>query len=294
MKTFLSNSLNQIIKVILIFKKYLVKSFSIHFTNWVMVLSAIGSLAVATGTFATIHYINEQNKLTIKPQVLIGDEYMLFRIKGFPDNEGPTYFLTSNISKDSSDLNYPKQINPIPIVPFYHRNNFQFHLVNVGLGVAKNLSLTWSYDTIGYREILNHFKPLTKNSYYYHILKELVRSTWDTSDHNLDAILPDNDNFLFLLPYSSSKEKLSCELPNYFLLLCSVNELIGNQIFLENKFHYKPGKTPEVFLTITYSDITNNPFKEKYRISLINYDYLNDKNKDELYMIKNVVFKNTK
>jgi hypothetical protein len=48
--------------------------------NWITIVSAIGTLAVGIGTFWTISIIRNQNKLTIKPELLINDEKMLLII----------------------------------------------------------------------------------------------------------------------------------------------------------------------------------------------------------------------
>jgi hypothetical protein len=259
-------------KTLLVIKEYLLKTFSISFTNWVMLISAIGSLMVGIGTFYTIHYINKQNKLSIKPEFLINDELLKLRIEWdstnkisvFSQNLGDSDNFYDTIGESRNDDKY-----------------FHLNLINVGLGIAKNISFSWSFDTINCIKIINSYLKYFKfyespkcyleaidiKNNYISLSGVRLNNNVFTNIKESTVVTFYHEEFKFLLPYSTSSEIQELRLPYVFLKSYSIYK------FMKERFNPKQDtwgiehKFPELILTLKYSDMVNEFISQQYRVS---------------------------
>lgn len=251
-------------KKITVLRKVYSKIKTLNFTKWITLLSAIGTLAAAIGTFATIHYINKQNQLSIKPEILINDENMIFLIEKYENNYVNLY--TSNTTIDTTCFFYYKGGNVFLIHPDIRTNSFRFHLVNVGLGVAKNISLSWSIDTTSFLKIINKNKVPFITSVISKDRRIIVNNKKDT---NYYWDIPERNAYRYLLPYSESKEVADCKLPLLFLKMYTIFEVVDGYMKMDtNTMDGIKEEFPDLILKIAYSDITENDFTQTYKVKL--------------------------
>jgi len=233
----------------------------IHLIQWITLISALGTVAAAFGTFLTIHYINKQNQLSFKPEIIVNDENMLLLIEKYKNNY--VNFYSSNGDLDTTCFFYYKGGNVFLIHPEIRTNSFNFKLVNIGLGVAKNISITWSFDTLVFVKIVNNNKPPFLQSIALNDKRIIVYCKPDT---NYYWDVPIDNKFGFLLPYASSKDMQSCHLPRLYFLAYTLYQTAsgyfdttGYKKFLED--------FPALKMTINYTDIVDRHFTRSYKIN---------------------------
>jgi hypothetical protein len=243
-------------------------------TQLVTLFTAIASICVAIGTFYTINIINHQNKLTIRPDLLINDEKMLMIINVYSNS---AYFYSSNGNIDTSCFLTYHSITDNKVTFLPTTNKFHFNLVNVGLGVAKNINFSWSFDTLKYIHRFDTIKVPILNSIEYEPKSHeiVVYGRNDTICYGDIPYEPywhgmgTQDKFNFLLPYSNSKETISCKIPDLYLRLFALHEVVFNQLPYPACFVETCRRDfPELFLTIKYSDIGNNEFSQTFKIKV--------------------------
>lgn len=235
----------------------------------ITLITALSSLAVAIGTFWTISIVNKQNRVTIQPELLINNEEMVFLTQRY--GSGYVQFYSSNGEIDTGCFISYKSAGDFQIGEPIGANKFRFNLVNVGLGTAKNIELTWSFDTASLIRILNNNSVPFADSAALDDRRIIIFSKADTSyQWEYDAVL--ETSFAFILPYATSKEIAKCRLPYLYLRMLGLYHFINCEMKLqslkEGTYREIDGAFPELHFTITYSDIADNVFFRKYCISI--------------------------
>lgn len=229
-----------------------------YFSKSVVVLSAIGSLAAAIGTFSTIYYINKQNKLSIQPQLLIHEEEMFFcATRNFKTQE--VYFFCCNQDSLKYDNSEDFDIDTAYNIPSELLNAYKFHIANVGLGSAKNIKIEFTCDTSEYfNKVKNNILNIAKDTSIIKWFKNFLFA--------LSSYKPSSETHLLLLPYSLSKDMITGTLPYNYLQIYACNRMI----YFEKKYFSLPDSVtaPILKVTIKYYDIANNEYIDKYVVGL--------------------------
>lgn len=189
------------------------------------------------------------------------------------NTNGYVHFLFENDSIDKKNLLYNAYTSGSTYVisPGAESNSFVFNLTNIGLGVAKNISLLWSFDTLKVIKIFNDNKPIPyldsikfENSNFLFFDKE-NKNNYSEFSHLLD------NKINYVLPINNSNETVNCKLPYLYLKLYSCYEILSNFIQLKSELTKQiKGEFPPLHLKITYNDIGNNRYAKNYVINIKN------------------------
>lgn len=243
-----------------------------RFSSLVKNGSAIFTIISGLVSVVTLYYLYSQYKASLKPDIIINDANAAMIAERYNTN-GYIHYLFENDSIDRRKLilNANTSGSNYIISPVAEYNSFVFNLTNVGLGVAKNIELSWSFDTL---EVINVFNDNIPVPY-------------------LDSIRMENSNFIFfdkegknyyneftdtldgkinyILPISSSNEITNSKLPYLYLRLYSCYAILSHFIKANSPLTKGiKGEFPHLHLRVSYYDIGNSVYNKHYSISIIN------------------------
>ncbi|MCK4695791.1 MAG: hypothetical protein KAT74_08515 [Candidatus Cloacimonetes bacterium] len=146
-------------------------------------------------------------------------------------------------------------------------DHFEVILYNIGNGAAKEITLKWEYNILGYCEILSE---LNKTIPLYKDL-EIVNDwlSWAINDSIYGLITLKNGfstEVDYILPCSIEKTGLRINIPFSYIFFVSAYIQLKYQESLKKditNFLIQP-----IYLNILYYDIAENRYKNKYRIDL--------------------------
>src|ERR1035437_1882252 len=223
------------------------------FINWISFLTALGSLAAGIGTLWALVYLKQQYTTSIQPDIVINNESAVLLIERYKTNG----YIDFQIANDSI---YKKQSGIVS-------NSFNLKLHNIGLGVAKDIKLTWSFDTLKIITILNNNKPIPFIDSIVYSHKKYI--FYDKKDTNYYYEFGDvlNNRINYLLPSRDSKDIAKANLPYLYVRMYSFYQILN--AYIQQTSHLEKeviGEFPDLYLNISYLDISNNKYKKWYRI----------------------------
>jgi|JI10StandDraft_1071094.scaffolds.fasta_scaffold02892_13 hypothetical protein len=244
-------------------KKSLRKLYKSFLKNIFQIIGALISII-------TLFYLYNQYKTSLKPDIIINDSNAAMIAERYITN-GYVHYLFANDSIKKGDLiqeAYTSGSSYI-ISPGANNNSFVFNLTNVGLGVAKNVTLSWSFDSLEVVRLFNDNLPVP---YLDSVkLEKSVFTFFDREGENYyyKNMPPFNDTVNYILPVNNSKEVISSKLPNLYLSLYSCYSILKN--YNQSNSHLSKeidGDFPLLHLTVSYFDIANNPYTKHYSIKI--------------------------
>ena len=187
------------------------------------------------------------------------------------NTSGYVHFLYENDSIDKKKLLYNGYTcgSTYIISPDAESNSFVFNLTNVGLGVTKNISLFWSFDTLKVINVFNDNKPILyldsikfENSNFIFFEKD-GKNIYSEFSHRIDK------QTNYVLPINNSNETVNCKLPYLYLKLYSCYEILSNFFQLKSDLRKEiKGEFPTLQLKVTYNDIDNSRYSKNYVINI--------------------------
>jgi hypothetical protein len=175
-------------------------------------------------------------------------------------NERTIEIYTFNTETDTNHVGF---IKDVPF-GFYQRtepNDCKIPLINIGLGVAKNINLRWSFDTIAF---LNFYNDTLK-------LFDFIKSiTTNNNKIYINDTRIDNTKVVTFIKFISSNEQdnsQSFTLPEIYIKLWSLMEFcsvhsVGTDKMKYTFNHYRP----PLYLSIDYMDVNNKKYYKKFKI----------------------------
>lgn len=237
----------------------------------------------------TLCYLYNQYKTSLKPDIIINDSKAAMIAERYNTN-GYIHYIFANDSIDRKQLLYNAYTSGSSYIisPVADFNTFTFSLTNVGLGVAKNIKLSWHFDTVNVIQIFKN------NPILYLDSVKFEKSTFiffDKEGENYYSELRAHfdDKINYVLPISNSKETVVHKLPYLYLRLYSAYSILSN--FIQSKSNLQQaikGEFPPLYLKLSYSDIGNNNYEKVYVINISNGNSSNSE--FQLNMIKIVHF----
>ena len=238
----------------------------------ITLITVIASLLAAIGTLLTLVFLINQHKTSIKPEIVINDSKFLFFCENYHLTHYVNFYITNSKFDTSVFFNYTSSNNFV-IKPIKQRNSFYFSPKNIGRGVAKDIELTWRFDTTSLisvllsnkREVLFDTAFLSKNSM-------LFITGSDTSLY-LKRDMNNTDRINYILPVNTENERneINIQIPDFYLNMFAKYVVLKQYISM--KSHLKDelkGSFPDLFLKIKYKDISNNKDDVTYRIHFKN------------------------
>ncbi len=273
-------------------------------------VAAIGSLGTVIAvilTYCTLKEIQKQRIQVYLPELIIDNEFafgMLAKIdyqsyywgdiltnrqKRERENADTVtknpylIFYTSNNEIDTNHIKV-KNIFDWSLTGGIHYNSFSFRLSNIGLGVAKNIKLDWSFDTL---KVKKHYDTIQNIKG----VREIVfysKNVFLRTDKGVDIKLDDkyyNEDITFIKYLISAenedKNSIEIKLPIIYLNIWSFLHISNDNYFnyfvnpnfsIEEFEFYRTHLEefyPPLLLKISYLDINNIEYTKKYKITIL-------------------------
>jgi hypothetical protein len=211
-------------------KKVLRKIYKSFLKNIFQIIGALISII-------TLCYLYNQYKTSLKPDIIINDSNAAMIAERYIKN-GYVHYLFANDSIKKGDLiqeAYESGSSYI-ISSGANNNSFALNLTNVGLGVAKNVTLSWSFDSLEVVEVFNDNLPVP---YLDSVkLEKSIFTFFDKEGENYYyKNMPHLDSKInYILPINNSKEIVSSKLPYLYLRLYSCYLILKNYIQSKSSF----------------------------------------------------------
>lgn len=240
------------------------------FGSWVKNGSAIFTIVSGVVSAITLYYLYSQYKTSLKPDIIINDANAAMIVERYNTN-GYIHYCFANDSIDRRQLIYKAYTSGSTYIisPAAEYNSFVFNLTNVGLGVAKNIELSWSFDTLAVIKVFNDHMPVpyldsikAENSSFIFFDKE-------GKNYYHELIDPRDSKINYIIPINSSAQTASSKLPYLYLRLYSCFAILSNFIQTNSTLTKEiKGEFPPLHLRVTYYDISNNIYHRHYLISI--------------------------
>lgn len=237
------------------------------------IITALASIATIMAVFltrATLIEIQKQRITANQPELVIDTEVpfgLYFRLEFDADTFRGIIIYSYNTKIDSNHF-YLKSVDDWYIKRYNLGNDFKFNLINVGLGVAKNINLTWSFDTVliqqYYNDTFKIFVGIDK------ILKRghkigFVSFNNIVEIHNWDKNLP----IKYILPSVGDNNIKEIKMPEVYTQLWAFIELCKLHYDSEvSSIHWSDDIFPPLLLNMTYEDINGVTYCKTYKIKI--------------------------
>ncbi|EIV8656357.1 hypothetical protein [Vibrio alginolyticus] len=206
-------------------------------SDWISLGSSVGSLVAALIALVSLLELIRQRKSSFKPDLTILAS--TFKIKHENESDSLPLFWENDESHD--DL----------------------QLVNVGLGVAKNLEVRWKYDA---QKMLNKaIDGFPQNSTYngkVTVEDNIVQLVLDPSNIPLPMMFGETSNLAYIIPVSVSSESYYLPIPTSYKILVS--------LWVSNRFSHSMGwdfdDIEPLELILSYWDVGDYKHQEKLNI----------------------------
>lgn len=238
------------------------------FPNGVAILSIISVLV----SFATLYYLYQQYNTSIKPDIVINDVNAAMISERYSTN-GYIHYLLENDSIKRRNLIFNATTSGASFIisPAAEFNSLEFSLTNIGLGVAKNVKLSWSFDTFRMVKLFNDNLPTEFLDSVKFEKSTFIFLDKEGKNYYRDISEPKDFIINYILSVGSSKEYAKSKLPSLYLRLFSCYEILANCIQMKSNLSKEiNGKFPPLHLKISYADIGNSIYSKHYLITFRN------------------------
>jgi hypothetical protein len=213
--------------------------------NWIAIASCIVGALSAFGTLMTVLHMKNQRKESLKPRLVFGSvEFDMKRLKKEDDSPSPWEFLTNS-----------EHIKRFKLSNSWDESKLATILANIGLGTARDVKITWSFDFKEMARILNTVEANTmevrEGGFIVNDEDDGAFFVWGSSERALNFIRPSIDEKI-VLPASY----LILIFIYYKKLLISLDKCVGFDIF------------PPLEVCVEYLDISNNFYKNTFYVHI--------------------------
>lgn len=229
-------------------------------TAIINLLSNIGAFISAIIAIYTLREVKKQRLSTYKPELLL--KSFLVYIHKSPlclDEEELLLFKSENFNEYKDEKTQKKEYQIFPL----------YKIENLGFGLAKNITVTWSFDMKKALEILerefnedfyfSQFKPLN-----YFFLNKKSNEGFHMSFTNENKTLQTTD---YIAPINVKEHTHYHAIPKDIVVMHFMYFIFRNKLLDKiniNKNYSKFENFPKVKMTVKYSDLNNKKYTNKY------------------------------
>ncbi len=205
-------------------------------------LTSAASFAAAIAALWTVRQMSKQHAASYRPELVMRRSTVY---------GGPLSVLPSSLPMEWKDV-------PSDATNSHADQKATLQLINIGLGVAKNLTVCWSFDLDRAVEQINSLAH--KRSFQTKIfINEQQRLEFVSSEFGNQAILrlhTEKEEFEYLIPFHEQREPLLLHFPHdYQLVVSTLVALCMKDIALSGP-HYS-FTPPPLTATVSYHDLGN-------------------------------------
>lgn len=207
----------------------------------IALITSIGTCLAAVATFLTVRQIKIQRELTCHPEILIP---LTFFGGTASKNTFPIYWKRKDVVKEEPEK---------PDTTLLHIPDFKVDLYNIGLGVAKDITVSWSFPIDDIVKDINDLAQCTMTAVYISFTNNNALSIKSASFTDC-TIFWENEKeqkIDFILPTAINKNPSLLKLPLSYI------HLVSMLIFLSIKDKEKKSfpEIPLLKATFQYTDI---------------------------------------
>ena len=223
-------------------------------------LAGIGTFISSFIALIALRELIKQRRAMYQPSLFLND--FTLSVKGNPlfDSKSFYYYKLHNLHEPE---------NKSDITP--HSISSQFFLENIGYGIANKVSYTWEFD---YKKAIKTLQDLNEEFSFELMKKEkkimVLRNLKFYASYDF-SMLSNDSKIDFIKPENLQINKKPISLPMLITSMHMDYVLIKNKMTTDicKKFEYENYENfPKPKLTITYKDIANKKYKNKYEFEL--------------------------
>ncbi|PJG60255.1 hypothetical protein [Aeromonas cavernicola] len=213
-------------------------------TEWISLLSSIGTLVTAIIAACTLFELFRQRKSSYKPDLSVLQNNFQLRSRKISNVELAIEW--GKLNEEGDDLFYFAGLT----------------VVNVGFGAAKNVTAKWIFEMDRLLDEVNYLAQKTHQPFYIEKTAHMLSIKHKSSDKFMVTVNVDTEEFEYLLPLSQDNTGREVRLPpSYTFLVSSYLSLKAcNDIKFENL------NIPNITLELSYYDIGKGKHKTKHKI----------------------------
>ncbi|MBL7149593.1 MAG: hypothetical protein ISS80_05925 [Candidatus Cloacimonetes bacterium] len=222
-------------------------------TQTISKISILVSCLTVIIIFFTLIEMKSQRRDTYKPTIIPARQQIFAKADSTFPKVAPTNWTS-----------YYQNDNELQIKPL---NHFEVIVFNIGNGAAKDITLKWEYNILGYYEILSELNKTIPLFRDLEIVNDWL--SWSINDSIYGLVTLKNDFFAevdYILPCSIEKTGFRINIPSSYIFF------VSSYIQLKYQESLKKDTTSiliqPIYLNILYYDIAGNRYKNKYRIDL--------------------------
>lgn len=208
--------------------------------DWIALSSSIGTLFSSVFVLVTILEMKTQRKQSYMPDLVIPDVCFWY------NNDEETY-MKMWVTDDKEML--------------------KLKILNVGLGVAKDINFSWKYDVEHMMSTFHSLREAEERELYIDSETQRIHHSKDGTILNGSSLSVDAQHVEFLLPFSADQDTTQINLPNSYMCISTA---ILKTAFIDEIFDlsgYEKSLTP-LTLTITCKDVGGRAITKKYNVDV--------------------------
>ena len=227
----------------------------------IMLIASVGTCLSAFATFWTVREIKKQRETIYLPELALSST--LFECESSSGGLLPSWTKTIKTSEGIINCLGSEQPDIRYSIP----------IRNVGLGVAKNVIVSWEFPIVHLVTELNELAQNSSSSAKFNIKNDLFSMTDNTGNMVCCVWKTQKNNFVdYILPSSVQQTPIMLDIPLAYLYVSSAYVFLSMKSGKFEQIH-----VPKCEVTFKYKDIGDQKHETKYEISLSPAAFSNEK-----------------
>ena len=217
----------------------------------VALVASIAACLAALAAFWTIRQVKKQRELSYRPDLTISTTFVGGSKKETQDDGIPINWVREPSEPEGASNDWP--------------SDYELPLRNVGLGVAKNVIVSWSMQLDKLMKEFNDLAQRTATPASFSFMDtHLFLNFGGQRDAIAEWTNQQSERIDYVLPASVDKEPTLLKLPDAYVLLAS------SFVYLQKEFRKKKIEVapPKITVVFEYSDIAGTKRKSTFEINL--------------------------